>query len=238
MGAFDKYKVAAKVPTFFSQAFTSSGTFTPSKGLIDMRGLCYVFLRGAGGGGGRGGTNNGGGSGGGGGYAVHHLVVTTPQTVTIGAGGVGQKYYWSNAGGGAGGTTSFGSLLSVPGGGGGVNLYNDLYVFGSVYSAGASGLGGSGSSVPNETIGIGAYSVNKSTSGDNVQYNGEDGGGSGGYSGSGGAGGIFSGGSSNGGNGVLGGGGGGGSYAAAGADCGLGGNGDAGYCYVGWWELI
>lgn len=99
------------------QTFTSSGTYTPSTGMI----YCIVEVLGAGaGGGGGGGSGSTPGGGGGGSYAravLSAITVGASQTITIGAAGAGG----TGAGtGGNGGTTTFGAIISCPGGSGGL----------------------------------------------------------------------------------------------------------------------
>lgn len=100
------------------QSFTSSGTYTPTAGLL------YAIVECEGGGAGGGGaasttagTINGAGGGGGGGYARIVLSAATigaSQTVTIGAGGSGGAA--GNNSGGDGGSTSLGTLCVATGG--------------------------------------------------------------------------------------------------------------------------
>lgn len=100
------------------QAFTASGTYTPTPGTAS------IVVKGIGAGGAGGGcpaTGVGqtaiGGGGGSGGSGETRLTTGFLPTVavTIGAGGVGA----SGAGGGVGGVTSFGAFLSISGGTGG-----------------------------------------------------------------------------------------------------------------------
>src|SRR6185312_5673267 len=107
-----------RIPQKKSQTFTSSGTFTPSTGLIQAGGSVDVFLVGGGGGG-----SNTGGGGGGGQVVQTTLSVNAPVTVTIGAGGAAQLN---------GGTTLFGATAAAGGSGS------------SNFDGGASGGGISG----------------------------------------------------------------------------------------------
>jgi hypothetical protein len=100
--------------------FTSSGTYTPSPGLV------FAIIEGVGtGGGGGGATGAAGGSfsgsgGGGGGYSRKLVAATdigASRPVTIGAGGAGGSA--GSHAGSAGGDTSVGSLLVAKGGAGG-----------------------------------------------------------------------------------------------------------------------
>lgn len=96
-----------------TQTFTSSGTYTPSTGML----YCEVEMAG-GGGGGAGGGNNEGGGGSAAAYCKALLTATTvgaSQTVTIGAAGAGGISGSNN--GTAGTATSFGAILTANGGG-------------------------------------------------------------------------------------------------------------------------
>ena len=101
------------------QTFTSTGTYTPTPGMIN----CIVELVGGGGAGGGGAMTNGSqvsvGCGGGGGEYAKGLftasTIGTSQAVTIGAAGTVN----SGSTGGNGGTTSLGSLITAIGGSGG-----------------------------------------------------------------------------------------------------------------------
>jgi hypothetical protein len=102
------------------QSFTSSGTYTPTLGMVQ----CTIEVQaGGGGGGGAAGTSSesaAAGGGGGGGYARKTVTAGTigsSQIVTVGAGGSAGA---STAGaGGTGGSSSVGSIVSASGGGGG-----------------------------------------------------------------------------------------------------------------------
>jgi hypothetical protein len=108
----------AVVVTIHRQVFTSSGTYTPTTGMI------FVDFQCVGGGGGGGGAQAassqeyGGGGGGSGSYSEVLATASTvgsSQTVTIGAAGTGS----ANAGGTNGGATSAGSICVANGGSGG-----------------------------------------------------------------------------------------------------------------------
>jgi len=103
------------ISSIAEQVFTSSGTYTPTSGMI----YCTVeCLGGGGGGGGTGASATAGAGGAAGGYCKKTFSAATigsSQTVTIGSGGSGN----SNASGSAGGNTTFGSLLTANGGNGG-----------------------------------------------------------------------------------------------------------------------
>jgi hypothetical protein len=124
--------------------FTSSGTYTPSPGLV----FADVYVFGGGGGGGGGYLEatstacSGGGGGGGGGANQGRFTaaeIGSSQAVTVGLAGASGLAATSSttagSGGGIGGATSFGSLLQASGGGGGA---------GGQLSATASGGGGAG----------------------------------------------------------------------------------------------
>lgn len=138
--------VSAKIGGAFTtknQVFTSSGTYTPTTGMVYCQITC---LGGGGAGGGAPATANGqlsmGGGGGGGEYAVgifSSSSIGISQTITIGSGGSGN----SGTSGSSGGNTSVGSLISANGGGGGPvdgpNSSSNAQALG-----GAGGTGGSG----------------------------------------------------------------------------------------------
>lgn len=102
-----------------SQAFTASGTYTPSTGML------YCFIRAQGGG--AGGRSNAGGGGGAGGYSEKTLSATdigVSKTITIGAGGAGDS---------AGADTSLGTLIIAKGaasGTGGIAGTGDVTLLG------------------------------------------------------------------------------------------------------------
>ena len=118
------------------QKFTSSGTYTPSAGMV----MATIECWGGGGGGGASvaaiGTSDAGGGGGAGGYSrktVTSANVGTSQTVTVGAAGSGGAAGTNN--GTAGTATSVGSLCVANGGSGGL------------YGATGAGGGGAGGGV-------------------------------------------------------------------------------------------
>ena len=115
------------------QTFSTSGTYTPTAGMV----YCVIECWGGGGGGGgaAGATGNYGGGGGGGAGSYSRKTVTTAtiggsQTVTIGAAGSAGSA--GNNNGGSGGQTSVGSICVANGGSGGNG------------TAGLSGQGGAG----------------------------------------------------------------------------------------------
>lgn len=133
----------AKALSVNIQVFTSSGTYTPTSGMV------YCIIEAVGGGGGGGGaatsapsTGCSAGGGGGGGYSRLHAssaTIGSSQSVTIGAAGTAGAA--GNNTGGTGGTTSVGALISVTGGvgGGGSSAAATTSVGG-----GAGGVGSSG----------------------------------------------------------------------------------------------
>jgi hypothetical protein len=136
------------------QKFTSSGTYTPTTGMV----YAVIEFLGAGGGGGgtAGGTSSTSGSGGGGGGSYGKKVVTANQigssaSVTIGAGGSAAS---GNNNGSTGGTTSVvltgtgGLTLSATGGTGGYGSTNASG--GTILSQGGSG----GSTVTNSDYSV------------------------------------------------------------------------------------
>lgn len=129
------------VATVKSQIFTSSGTYTPSAGML----YCIVRLVGGGGGGGGSAAASfaAGGGGGSGGYSEELLTAATvgaSQTVTIGAAGTAGAA--GNNTGGGGGTTSLGALLQATGGSGGPGSGAGSAAV--VILGGAAGVGSSG----------------------------------------------------------------------------------------------
>lgn len=136
------------VVTVHKQVFTSSGTYTPSTGML----YCLVqAVAGGGGGGGASITGGAGGAGGGGGGSFSEILlsaatVSTSQTVTIGAAGSAGTTGGSN--GGTGGSTSLGSLLTTNGGVGGTGASSPVSA-GSIVTGGAGGaVGTSDISIP------------------------------------------------------------------------------------------
>lgn len=124
------------VITVKKQAFTASGTYTPSTGIL------YAVIEGVGAGGGGGGAVGiaagvmTGAGGGGGGYArtvSTAASIGASKTVTIGAAGTGATSGANS--GGAGGDTSVGTLMIAKGGSGG--SYSSSGV-----QSGVGGLGG------------------------------------------------------------------------------------------------
>jgi hypothetical protein len=131
-GAFDVLNV---------QVFTTSGTYTPTSGMVYCIAECI-----GGGAGGSGASGDGnysyGGGGGGGGYARAYLSasdVGASQTVTIGAGGLAGSN--AGGGGGGGGTTSLGSLCAATGG---AAVGGSVGAFGFAFAVSVGGLGGIG----------------------------------------------------------------------------------------------
>lgn len=124
------------------QVFTSTGTYTPTTGML----YCTIQCLGGGGGGGgaqatAGATGSCGGGGGSGEYAAGQFSAATvgaSQAVTIGAAGAAN----SGAGGGAGGNTSVGALISANGGAGGATGAASAIVWATGGSGGSGGAGG------------------------------------------------------------------------------------------------
>lgn len=138
-----------------AQAFTMSGTYTPTAGAL----ATLFFGTGAGGGGGSW-YGLGGGSGA---TAIALLAAPTSQAVVIGTGGTGAGS--GSAGvGTAGGTTTVGSILSAGGGGGGGNAY---FSFANFY-AGAGGTASTGN--------VAKISGNPGVLSDGYGYSGSNGG--------------------------------------------------------------
>ncbi len=126
------------------QTFTSTGTYTPTAGML------YCIMEVVGGGGGGGATTattaahaSAAGGGGGGGYARKFATAATvgaSQTVTIGAAGAAGAI--SGGTGGTGGTTSVGTICVATGGTGGQGGTNDA--FDTAFLGGAGGAGSTG----------------------------------------------------------------------------------------------
>lgn len=131
---------AGAVITVAIQSFTSSGTYTPTSGMI----YCIIECQGGGGGGG-GGNNSQSGAGGGGGAGGYSRgvfssgTIGVSQTVTINSGGGGN----SGAAGSTGGSVSVGALISANGGTGG-----------GTPSGGPSGTAGTGGTATGGTVNI------------------------------------------------------------------------------------
>jgi hypothetical protein len=138
------------------QTFTSTGTYTPTAGML----YCLIQSLGGGGAGGGGPAATGqystGGGGGAGEYAVGVFSASTigaSQSVTIGAAGTGN----SGTTGGNGGNTSVGALISANGGSGGPTGAAGAS---SSCLGGAGGTGGSGGSYRcNGAYGIAAFAI-------------------------------------------------------------------------------
>jgi len=126
-----------------NQTFTSTGTYTPTSGMV----YCIIECLGGGGAGGgaaaTSGTASCGAGGGSGEYAqgiFSAATIGSSQSVTIGSAGTGV----SGTTGNGGGNTSVGGLISANGGSGGTNFAatgSAALIFGS-----AGGTGGSGGS--------------------------------------------------------------------------------------------
>jgi hypothetical protein len=147
------------------QKFTTTGTYTPSTGML----YCTIEVVGGGGGGGgcstsAPGTVSGSGGGGGGGYArltTSAATIGASQAVTIGAAGTAGAAGGSD--GGTGGTTSVGSLVSATGGAGGGGSATAAFVtnFGGDGGAGSSGdfntVGQGGGCGFGQNFGVGGF---------------------------------------------------------------------------------
>lgn len=128
-----------------TQVFTSSGTYTPTSGML----YCWVRVIGGGGGGGGTTTTNGvqasaGGGGGAGGYTEKVFSAATigaNQTITINNGGTAGAVAGGN--GGTGGTASFGALIAATGGVGGFGQ-NAQGIIGRGQNGGEGGTGSGG----------------------------------------------------------------------------------------------
>lgn len=127
------------------QTFTSTGTYTPTTGMV------YCIVRMVAGGGGGGGTANSTASnvsvaagGGGGEYGEGVFTAATigaSQAVTIGDGGTAGAN--TGTAGGTGGTTSLGALLTAIGGNGGTQGTNNTVAIAPSAVGGTGGTGGS-----------------------------------------------------------------------------------------------
>lgn len=137
------------------QVFTSSGTYTPTSGML----YCIAEAQAGGGGGGgcsaTAGLTGQGAGGGGGGYAKSVLTaadIGASQTVTIGAAGAGGSA--GNNNGSAGGTTSLGTLLITAGGTGGTGMAGTATAAGAVGGA-AGGVSAGQIQIPGQSAGAG-----------------------------------------------------------------------------------
>lgn len=144
--AFGTGGTVAYVPNVFktinTQVFTSSGTYTPTPGML----YCVVELVGGGGGGGgiagvaaQTATASGGGAGGYSRRAISAATIGVSQSATVGNLGAGGAA--GNNPGATGGTSQLGALVSATGGAGGIGGASSAV---SVAS-GAAGPGGTGS---------------------------------------------------------------------------------------------
>lgn len=130
----------SKALKIIRQVITTSGTYTPSAGLV----FVDVEVQAPGGGAGGVATTSAGAGGGGAGAYARGLfsasVIGASQVVTIGASGVGGNS--SGTSGTAGGTTSFGALISCPGGnpGLGATSTNQSKLGGAVTTVPTGGL--------------------------------------------------------------------------------------------------
>lgn len=213
-GALPTFQGFNAVVSVKNQLFTSSGTYTPSTGML------YCIVQMVGGGGGGGGSNVAGSSGAGGGGAGEYgtTVITSAsigasKAVTIGAGGTGSPA--TATAGSTGGTTSLGTIITAVGGTGGGAVGTP------VASYGIGGAGGTGGTAP----GINTPG-NRGLDGSNTSAKAGDG--AGGIYGSGGTG-AWTGQSSTAG---LGYGAGGGGGANTSGSRGAGGNGSSGVIYI------
>jgi hypothetical protein len=152
--------------TYWYHAFTSSGTFTPAKGLS-----CDVLVV-AGGGGGAAGGGGGGGAGGLVAYSAQSLASGTGLTVTVGGGGA------TNVNGS---NSQFASLTASVGGGKGGDAANG--------SSGGSGGGAGGNGV--RTGGAGTSGQGNAGGDSNTTFPNDSGGGGGSAAAVGGTGGVL-----------------------------------------------
>jgi hypothetical protein len=147
------------------QDFTSSGTYTPTAGMV----YCKIECIGAGGGGGACSVGSGGSLtasvGGGGssgsyswGYYSAATIAASNFTVTIGAGGAGGGY--PSGGGATGGSSDYGSFI-IGAGGLGATGGADTGSGGAIAVAGASATNGVGGQVniPGNSGGAGQFSL-------------------------------------------------------------------------------
>lgn len=126
-----------------TQVFTSSGTYTPTDGML----YCIVEALGGGGGGGGsvagGGQVGVGGGGGAGGYCIQIFTaaqIGVSKSVTVGVGGSGGSD--SGTSGSSGADTLFGLLLTANAGTGGSADNNKATYAGASQGVGGTGVGG------------------------------------------------------------------------------------------------
>lgn len=131
------------VVTIKQQTFISSGTYTPSTGML------YAIVEIIGGGGGGGGSEgnvtgaSAGGGGGGGGYTralLSSSIIGVSQSVVIGIGGAGGIP--GNNNGSPGITSTFGSILTATGGFGGFGSPSSASILSAIGANGGVGGGG------------------------------------------------------------------------------------------------
>jgi len=186
------------------QTFTSSGTYTPTAGML----YCIIEAVGGGGGGGgaaaTGANNAVGGGGGAGGYArlkASAATIGASQTVTINTGGAGGTAGANN--GSNGGSVTFGALITCNGGTGGTGgaAGNPSYVAGGAggtatggdvniaggrgsygFGVGTSNVNSLGGLGGNSMLGFASTAGGSATSGTGVSAGNYGAGGSGGYS--------------------------------------------------------
>ena len=130
------------VVTVKKQVFASSGTYTPSTGMLFAQIECVGGGGGGGGANGASGVGTGAGGGGSGGYSkviASAATIGASQTVTIGAAGSAGSA--GNDAGGAGGATSVGSICAANGGSGGAGNSSSGA---AVATGGAGGTAGTG----------------------------------------------------------------------------------------------
>jgi hypothetical protein len=134
------------------QVFTSSGTYTKTSGVKDIK---VTVIGGGGGGGGTRNSNTYTGGGGGGGTAIEFFdasSVSSSVTITVGSGGSGGGYSSGYHNGVTGGSSSFGSYCSATGGQYGSSSYFDgdggTATGGTVNISGQSGVRAGGEWYP------------------------------------------------------------------------------------------
>lgn len=148
-----------------TQIFTSSGTYTPTPGMV----FCIIECIGGGGGGGGahvGGVGRSHGANGGGGGTYSRLLATAAtigasQSVSIGAAGaagISGSGSGTPGDGGNGGTTSVGSLCTAPGGNGGGRGWLTTLIQPAANSANGTG----DISIPGDAGGAGHYQTTSS----------------------------------------------------------------------------